>query len=216
VLGREARPRNPTPLMARTRSPASRFASRGAYCRGCCRKRGTGRLRRVGRGRSLLGEAVGQTLGARKSCAFVTTRPLRAESFRSRNALVGWLCGSHAVGDIACCRSRTSRNLCPTASGARARADVADDAAAGALLLSRRESDTAEYDLPVVLDRGSRTTRRWARKRVRWLGAASALVVTVVALVAAAGSSAGAASTANSASALPTVACDKSIDNQPP
>src|ERR1019366_5210570 len=58
-------------------------------------------------------EAVGQTLGARKSCAFVITRPLRAESFRSRNALVAWLCGSHAVGDIACCRSRTSRNLCP-------------------------------------------------------------------------------------------------------
>jgi hypothetical protein len=66
--------------------------------------------------RSLSPEAVGQTLGARKSCAIVTTRPLRAESFRSRNALVGWLCGSHAVGDIACCRSRTSRNLCPTAS----------------------------------------------------------------------------------------------------
>ena len=69
-----------------------------------------------------------------------------------------------------------------------------------------RESDTAEYDLPVVLDRGSRATRRSPRKRVRW----------VVALVAAAGSSAGVASTANSASALPTVACDKWIDNVPP
>ena len=74
---------------------------------------------------------------------------------------------------------------------------------------------TTEYDLRVVVDRGSRATCE-PRKRGWWLAAVGALMSLIVVLATAAGSSAGAAPTTSAYALPPTVACDKSIDNVPP
>jgi hypothetical protein len=75
--------------------------------------------------------------------------------------------------------------------------------ARSATALRSRESDTAEYDLPVVMDRGLRA-RLGPRKRGWRFGAVGALTVLIVALVAAAGSSAGASGS------VPIVTCEQS------
>jgi len=66
-----------------------------------------------------------------------------------------------------------------------------------------------------VVDRGSQATCE-PRKRAWWLAAVGALMSLVVGLATAAGSSADPAPTASAYALLPTVGCDKSIDNLPP